>query len=97
MYSFLKFVFLYSLCSFHIQIGVGLKLYADLILPNIILWIKLKGMFLTDFHTYFQVYLKSTQASTMELFSEESFILDIRLPSKYATDFHNNNIISLVV
>ena len=31
------------------------------------------------------------------LFLQKSFILDVRLGSKYATDFHNNNEMSLVV
>ena len=36
MYSFRTFVSLYSLCSFHIYFGAGLKLYTDLNLPNIL-------------------------------------------------------------
>ena len=54
--SFLTFQSLYPLCLFHIQIGVGLKLYTDLNLDNLLLTlrIKLKRAFLINFRTYFQ-------------------------------------------
>ena len=55
MYLFLTFVFLYSLCSFHIHLGVDLELYTGLNLVKYSFMNKIKtSAFLIDFHTYFQ-------------------------------------------
>ena len=66
--------------------------------PNIILWIKWKRLFNDRFPFLIpEAYLESTQTSVMEQFYQESYIFEVSLRSKYTSDFHNNNKISLIV